>query len=62
MPSTIEEEREYNDRINIIDSLLFLLGLFLFMGCCIYCIIKKGEREEQDRIHYERTVTRVEQV
>lgn len=62
MPTTIEEEREYNDRMNIINSLLFLLGLFLVMGCCFYCIIKKGEREEQDRIRYERTVTRVEQV
>lgn len=62
MPTTIEEEREYNDRMNIINSLLFLLGLFLVMGCCIYCIIKKGEREEQDRIRYERTVINVEQV
>ena len=62
MPTTIEEEREYNDRMNIIYSLLFLLGLFLFMCCCIYCIIKKDEREEQDRIRYGRTVIHIEQV
>ena len=62
MPMTIKEEREYNDRMNIINSLLFLLGLFLFMGCCIYCIIKKSNRERQERKHYQRTVTYLEQV
>ena len=62
MPTTIEEEREYNDRMNIINSLLFLLGLFLFMGYCLYCIIKKSEREEQERKHYQRNVIHVEQV
>ena len=43
MPTTIEEEIEYNDLMNAIDSVLFLIGLFMTMGCCIYCIIKKEE-------------------
>jgi hypothetical protein len=48
--------------MNIINSLLFLLGLFLVMGCCIYCIIKKGENEEQERNNYQRTEIHLEQV
>lgn len=62
MPTTIDEEREYNDLMNIFKSILFLLGLFLLMGCCIYCIIKKYECEEKERKLYQRTVIHVEQV
>mgnify|MGYP001396859977 CR=1 FL=1 len=56
MPTTIEEEREYEDKKNIILSILFLLGLFLTVSFCIYCIIKKDECEKEDeRIRYKRT-------
>lgn len=50
MPTTIEEEREYNDLVNMVDSVLFVFGLFLTMGCCMYCIIKKEEYKGIDEI------------
>ena len=53
MPTTLDQEREYNDIMNIVYSLLFLLGLVTFVSCCVYCIIKK--EEESNRIEYKRS-------
>jgi hypothetical protein len=52
MPTTITQEKEYEDIITIIYSLLFLLGLATFVWCCVYCIIKK---EESNKIEYRRS-------
>ena len=52
MPTTLDQEREYNDIMNIIYSLLFLLGLVTFVSCCVYCIIKK---EDSNKIEYKRS-------
>ena len=59
MPTTIDEEREYNDIMNVFDSLLFLFTFFAIMCCCIYCIIKRSECEEQDRKRYNITDSEV---
>ena len=42
MPTTLDQE--YNDNMNIIYSLLFLIGL-VTLDCCVYCIIKKEKNE-----------------
>ena len=48
MPTTIEEEQEYEDKKTIILSILFLLeNVFLTVSFCIYCIIKKDECEKE---------------
>lgn len=52
MPTTISQEKEYEDFMTIIYSLLFLAGLASFVGCCVYCIIKK---EETNKIEYRRS-------
>ena len=52
MPTTIIQEKEHEDIMNIIYSLLFLLGLVTFVSCCVYCIIKK---EDSNRIEYKRS-------
>ena len=63
MPTTIEEEIEYEDKKTIIFSILFLLGLILSVGCCVYCIIKKGELEEKEKRRYNKTsVIQIEHV
>ena len=52
MPTTISQEKEYEDIMTIIYSFLFLLGLASFVWCCVYCIIKK---EESNKIEYRRS-------
>ena len=52
MPTTIIQEKEHEDIMNIIYSLSFLLGLVTFVSCCVYCIIKK---EDSNRIEYKRS-------
>ena len=52
MPTTITQEKEHEDIMNIVYSLLFLLGLVTFVSCCVYCIIKK---EDSNRIEYKRS-------
>ena len=59
MPTTIDEEREYNDIINVFYSLLFLFAFCVIMCCCIYCIIKKSECEEKERERYNITDSEV---
>lgn len=51
MPTTLDQEREYDDIMNIVYTLLFLLGLVTFVSCCVYCINKK----EKNEIKYERS-------
>ena len=52
MPTTLDQEKEYENFMNIIFSLLFLLSLVISVSCCIYCIIKK---EESNKIEYRRS-------
>ena len=51
MPTTLDQEREYNDIKNVFYTLLFIGGLVTFVSCCVYCIIKK----EKNEIKYERS-------
>ena len=63
MPTTIEEEQEYEDKKTIILSILFLLRIILNSFICIYCIIKKDECEKEDeRIRYKRTNNQIHPV
>lgn len=39
--------------MNALYALLQLLGVFLFFGCCLVCLYKKGMREQQQKIHDE---------
>ena len=52
MPTTITQEKEHEDFMTMIYSLLFLAGLASFVCCCVYCIIKK---EESNKIEYRRS-------
>jgi hypothetical protein len=62
MPSKLEVEREYEELKNIILSILFVMGVLLFMCCCGYCIMKKGEREEKEKGRYKTKIIQNESV
>ena len=62
MPTTIEEQINYEDRKNIILSFLFVICLILFISCCGYCLMKKGEREEKEKNRYKTKIIQIESV
>ena len=62
MPTTIEEEIEYEDKKTIIFSILFFLGLILSVGCCVYCIIKKDDCEKEKCRYNKTSIIQIEPV
>ena len=50
MVTTIDEEKNKQDIINIMKSVLFVFGFLSFIICCAYCLMKRGIRERNQRV------------
>lgn len=49
MVTTIDEEKNKQDIINIMKSFSFVFGFLSFIICCAYCIMKRGIRERRNQ-------------